>query len=908
MAITIGDAILYIRGDSSKLGGDLRGAESQTKSFFGNLGQGIQQGFGMAIGSAVMRGVGVAIGGLINLGRTALDQVASFEKLSLSMESLIAREISMGSTVESTSTTMRQATVDELLARERLAAQIASQQATLANLNKTQGENALETRKAAQDLAALENRYKALGFTEGDLIAVTTTNTERTISMSDALAQAGPRAQELLNWIQQLAIKSPFDMEGVAMALKTAMAYGFTSEQAQELTQNLIDFAAATGGTTDTMNSIALALGQIQAKGKLAGQEILQLVNAGVPVNSILESMGYTLDDVSAGLVSADEFLAAFNATMESDFGGAAERQSQSWSGLLNTLGDIKNIALREFFGGIFEAAQPVVALFADWLQGPGLATIQNWGDALGNFAENGIGKLTGAFILFKETGDLGATLTALFGSEKAEEIMNFLVQFQPLVDALVNFFSAFVESGPAADVAWSSFLENAAATVSANLPQIVANISGALNSMAEWWRQHGSQVIAIVTGTINVVTAIFGGGFTLLSGLVGGSLQILSGNVEGGLTTLVGSVQTFTDNILSLLGTNSDEVAASWEGTIELMLIAWVTWSDQMVLAVSTFMLDLIAGIQEHLGEFETMGSNLVEGLQNGIESSWQAVVDFITGGIQAIIDAVKKMLGIQSPSLVFEGIGENIGKGLANGIDNAEPLVSEAMGEMMDNIMSLARGFSGLGNFAANRLRQTLIDPLQEQVDALDEQIAVYEGRDDFYSVVERNRLMAQRAELTGQIAEHEQKILEMQEKQSQLDFLNKQFDLLKLISENGLNADDILGGLELGINANLEDIIEAMTKALTELVENAEDTLGIASPSKVFQGMGAQIMAGLASGLTKGLALPVQIMDSLVPALSAPLGANRQYNFSQTINNFFPSDRSGQGFGTLRALSGA
>lgn len=230
--------------------------------------------------------------------------------------------------------------------------------------------------------------WERLGLSMESLVARELRAVDSTLDMSAALQQAGGRTQELLGWIQQLAIQSPFDVQGVATAFRTALAYGFVSDEAQRLTQNMIDFAAATGQPVHVMDQMSLALGQIRAKGRLAGQEILQLVNAGVPVNDILTEMGFTLDDVSKGLVKADDFLAAFSKTMEEDFGGAAKRQTQSWAGLLNSLGDIKKIGLRELFKDTFDVLQPLVAKFADWLQGDGLVMLQQWGEELGNITQ----------------------------------------------------------------------------------------------------------------------------------------------------------------------------------------------------------------------------------------------------------------------------------------------------------------------------------------------------------------------------------------------------------------------------------------------------------------------------------------------------------------------------------------
>ncbi|MBP6473593.1 MAG: hypothetical protein KA773_24345, partial [Chloroflexi bacterium] len=211
--------------------------------------------------------------------------------------------------------------------------------------------------------------YEQLQMSMTSLVAKEIRNADQTLTMEQAMGKASARAEELLQWIQELAIKSPFSQEGVASAFRTALAYGFTSEEAQRLTAATIDFATATGQSVGVMNQVALALGQIKAKGRLAGQEILQLVNAGFAVNPILEKLGYTTEDVSKGLVSADKFLLAFTETLESDFGGATGRSAETINGLMDSLGDLKSVGLRELFGPAIQATLPILSAFVSKIQ-----------------------------------------------------------------------------------------------------------------------------------------------------------------------------------------------------------------------------------------------------------------------------------------------------------------------------------------------------------------------------------------------------------------------------------------------------------------------------------------------------------------------------------------------------------
>lgn len=227
--------------------------------------------------------------------------------------------------------------------------------------------------------------YQRLAMSMESLVAKEIRSTDATIEMTDALAMAKPRAAELLKWIQDLAINSPFSQEGVAQAFRTAQAYGFTAAEAQRLTKATIDFSSATGASSYQMDIIALALGQIKAKGKLAGQEILQLTNAGLAINPILAKMGFTMNDVSKGVVGADQFVKAFVETLESDFGGAAARTTGTLEGLTSTISDLKTVGLRELFMPFFEAVTPALSAFASGLNNL-MPLITIIGQSIGSF------------------------------------------------------------------------------------------------------------------------------------------------------------------------------------------------------------------------------------------------------------------------------------------------------------------------------------------------------------------------------------------------------------------------------------------------------------------------------------------------------------------------------------------
>jgi tape measure domain-containing protein len=266
---------------------------------------------------------------------------------------------------------------------------------------------------AMQGLDAIAS-YERMSASLETLVAKELLATGAAQTMAEALGQSGDMAEELLQWNQQLAINSPFSAEGVNNAFRMAMAYGFTTTEAQRLTEAMIDFAAGSGASEAAMEAIARALGQISATGKVTGGDMLQLVNAGLPVVEILaEGFGVTTAELmkmrEQGLLPATEAIEYITVYLEENFAGAAERQANTWAGLQGTFADIKAMGLREFFGGLFDVLQPVAVELSAFLQTEGMERLSTWGSYLGIFTQAVVDLVTG-----NKLYDLGAAIQGL--------------------------------------------------------------------------------------------------------------------------------------------------------------------------------------------------------------------------------------------------------------------------------------------------------------------------------------------------------------------------------------------------------------------------------------------------------------------------------------------------------------
>lgn len=239
--------------------------------------------------------------------------------------------------------------------------------------------------------------YERLGTSINSLAAKEALLTGQASSMQEALGQTAGKSQELLGWIQKLAIESPFKQEDVASAFRLSMALGFNTAEAQRLTQAMLNFSTATGAGGESMERISRALGQIRTKGRLSMEEVNQLTESGVDVMRILaDATGKTgqalVKDISSGAVSAQAAVEAIIADTERLYSGAGAAAATSMSGLLSTLEEIGGLSGRNLLSGIFSEAQPYLASIVSIVTAPEFqAGLTAWGEKLGGFTADGL-------------------------------------------------------------------------------------------------------------------------------------------------------------------------------------------------------------------------------------------------------------------------------------------------------------------------------------------------------------------------------------------------------------------------------------------------------------------------------------------------------------------------------------
>lgn len=152
-------------------------------------------------------------------------------------------------------------------------------------------------------LVSLASRYFTLwgALSIGRSIVRITGEIEYQRRALESVMQNAEKANEIWGQIQQLAVKSPFQVGDLLKYSKQLSAFGIENEHLFDTLKRLADVSAGLGVD---LSRIALAYGEINAATVLRGKETRQLTQAGIP---IIRELAKTFSELEGRMVSAGE-------------------------------------------------------------------------------------------------------------------------------------------------------------------------------------------------------------------------------------------------------------------------------------------------------------------------------------------------------------------------------------------------------------------------------------------------------------------------------------------------------------------------------------------------------------------------------------------------------------------------
>ena len=170
----------------------------------------------------------------------------------------------------------------------------------------------------------------------------------------------------------------------------------------------------------------------------------------------------------------------------------------------------------------------------------------------------------------------------------------------------------------------------------------------------------------------------------TLLDGLVANRAPRLSGAVDvvftvgdgivANLDPIMQAAVTLVVVLVEALADNLDKIINAAFTLVDSLVNALLQDDNlsKIIYSAIKIVIELSAGLLANAPKLITAAAQLIGGLVKGLWDNRGLVVDAIKKVGRAMIDGLKNLFGIHSPSTVFAGIGKNLLEGLWNGIQN--------------------------------------------------------------------------------------------------------------------------------------------------------------------------------------------------------------------------------------------
>lgn len=251
-----------------------------------------------------------------------------------------------------------------------------------------------------------------------------------------------------------------------------------------------------------------------------------------------------------------------------------------------------------------------------------------------------------------------------------AVNIMNALVQQLPtLIQVLVASLPQFIQG----------IIQIAIGLIQA-LPQIINILIPAIPQIV-------NSLVTALTAP-DSLTAIIMGSIALFMALLQAIPVII--------TALVNAIPTIVTNIITTL-TRPEFIQGLVRSGVQLIagLVGGIGSMIGSVLGAAGKIIGAIGGVLTP-SSLLNIGVNLIKGLWQGINDVKSWIIDKIKGFGKSVIDSIKGIFGIHSPSKEFAWIGKMNVVGLAEGFTKNKDMVTQAVTDMSDEAMNAMAGFN--------------------------------------------------------------------------------------------------------------------------------------------------------------------------------------------------------------------
>lgn len=645
---------------------------------------------------------------------------------------------------------------------------------------------------------------------------------------------------------------------------------------------------AITGGLADALNWAGVSEDEFQASLDKCSTEQERQALITKTLNGLYSDAAEKYREVNGDIIDAQKATASLNSAM-AELGAIAEpivtKLKQLAAELLQQITPFVELIGNGLVGAL-TGAEGAAQQFTDGLLGMVTFAIQKLTEMLPtfiNFAFQMIANIA--------TG-IAQALPTLVPSlvQLVADIVQVLIDNIPLlIDAALQLVTGLAQG-----------IINAIPVLVAALPTLITSlIDGLLSSIPQIIQAGIDLLTSLITALPEIIATIVAAIPEIINGIITALLENIPLIIQAGIdllvaliqalpqikTTIVQAIPQIISGIVNALVQNIPQIIQAGVQLFVALVRNLPTIIAEIVKAVPQIVSGIVSAFGSLVGEMVKAGANLLHGLWEGISSAAGWIWEKVSGWASSLVDGIKNFFGIHSPSTVFAEIGTNMGEGVGVGFGESMNGVSadmtaamggagqltaaEAVRAVNDGIIANIEGLSG----AVNAIVERVISGLTAQAQRLNQ------AGQDFDRHISSGMITAI-PQITAKIPQITQSILTAFNAQNQKFIeagvtIDKNIasrmvqgipqitskvaqivqpiltELRSFVSEFTEAGEDMVRGIWQGFQ-NMSGWLESRVRAMMrEIVAAVEDEMQIASPSKVFAGIGAYMAQGLGEG---------------------------------------------------------
>ena len=558
----------------------------------------------------------------------------------------------------------------------------------------------------------------------------------------DVLTGSAENGSKMFKQLTDFAAKTPFESTELVEASKMMLGYGISTEKIMPNLRMLGDISM---GNKEKLAGLTYAFSQVQATGRLTGQDLLQMVNAGFnPLQEISKKTGESMVDLKKrmeeGGISAQEVADAM--ATATDKGGrfyqGMEKGSKTLSGRMSTLKDNAKMALRALMGideggnikegGLYDSISKAVEKLGPWLEKLATDYAPKAGQAIANFV-----KATQKFIednpWFVEAIKILAVVLGVLLAGTLIFVAGLVIlpvqAFNWLKDTTITLWNKVKEAFDG--------IANTVKDAFNKVYDIVTNVWGSIWSFLSPVLNFMKNIFIIVWGSIflvvfNTVKAI--------NDVVFNVFNAVWGFINGIWNAIRNTIVNYVNMILGFFAPAWNWLYGAGRGVIQGLING--------IGAMAGGLWNTIAWVSGHIGRFFAgagswlwgVGAAIIQGLLNGMSHMAGAVYGKAQEIANRVTSTIRNALNVRSPSRVMMGIGGNVAQGLALGIQKGMSSVENISANMANAVIQpVANVPAPVGNTSTTTIQMG------------DIHIADNATADYFFSKLNRNNELVQK-----------------------------------------------------------------------------------------------------------------------------------------------------------------